>query len=521
MEVIMRCYLTLLPALLLTVIISPLHATIIHVPGDSTTIQGGINGAIDGDTVMVAPGTYHEHDIDFFGKAITVMSTDPEDSAVVASTIVDGDSLGVIFYFHSNEDTFCVLAGLTITGGSNNYGGGISCESSSPTIIFNNLTGNSAIQYGGGIYLWDSDPIITNNTITENRADRGGGILCSHYSYPKIENNVIEGNVGVRYGGGIYNAQSSPSIIHNIISGNSTDQSSGIHGGGIYCEGSISPIIYNNIITDNFASARGGGIYCGSHNESNISYNYISRNMASSGGGIFCDYDTYSSISNNVIMGNYAGRTGGGIRCSTGSASIISSNIVASNLADQNGGGIYIYDNSTPTINNNTISGNQANVSGGGIYCHWSSPLITNNTVTRNNANFNGGGFLCRNFSFPTIDNSIFWENNASMGREIYIGITSWPSTLTISYSDIKGGQDSVYIEDGCTLIWGDGMIDENPNFMSFHGFDYLLRRFSPCIDTGDPALDDGFEWPKGYFNGPRSDMGAYGGPGNVGWLPQ
>ncbi len=78
----------LLPLILLLIFASTLHSTIIHVPGDSTTIQGGINGAVDCDTVMVAPGTYHEHDIDFLGKAITVMGTDPEDSAVVAATLV-------------------------------------------------------------------------------------------------------------------------------------------------------------------------------------------------------------------------------------------------------------------------------------------------------------------------------------------------------------------------------------------------------------------------------------------------
>jgi hypothetical protein len=33
-------------------------ATTIHVPGDSATIQAAINGALDGDTVLVAPGTY-------------------------------------------------------------------------------------------------------------------------------------------------------------------------------------------------------------------------------------------------------------------------------------------------------------------------------------------------------------------------------------------------------------------------------------------------------------------------------
>ena len=42
-------------------------ATIINVPGDSSTIQGGINGTIDGDTVLVQPGTYVEN-LNFYGQ---------------------------------------------------------------------------------------------------------------------------------------------------------------------------------------------------------------------------------------------------------------------------------------------------------------------------------------------------------------------------------------------------------------------------------------------------------------------
>ena len=34
------------------------QAKIIHVPSDSSTIQSGINGAIDGDTVLVSRGLY-------------------------------------------------------------------------------------------------------------------------------------------------------------------------------------------------------------------------------------------------------------------------------------------------------------------------------------------------------------------------------------------------------------------------------------------------------------------------------
>ena len=71
--------------------IIPLHARIIHVPADSTTILAGIDGAVGGDTVMISPGDYHEHGITFQGRAITVRGPDPEDSTAVAGTVADAD----------------------------------------------------------------------------------------------------------------------------------------------------------------------------------------------------------------------------------------------------------------------------------------------------------------------------------------------------------------------------------------------------------------------------------------------
>ena len=90
------------------------------------TIQGGINDAVDGDTVRVHPGGYTEN-IDFTGKAIAVISSTGTD----ATTIDGGDSSSVVT-FQSGEDQLSLLAGFTITGGDAEQGGGIYCSGSSP-----------------------------------------------------------------------------------------------------------------------------------------------------------------------------------------------------------------------------------------------------------------------------------------------------------------------------------------------------------------------------------------------------
>jgi pectin methylesterase-like acyl-CoA thioesterase len=94
------------------------------VPADYLTIQEAIDAAMDGDIVLVAPGTYHEK-IDFLGKAITVEAT-----GNVEAMILDGVQNGLsVATFTNKEGANSVLCGFRITNGMADNGDGITTMS--------------------------------------------------------------------------------------------------------------------------------------------------------------------------------------------------------------------------------------------------------------------------------------------------------------------------------------------------------------------------------------------------------
>ena len=244
----------------------------IHVPGDQPTIQAGIDNASDGDTVLVADGTFTgtgNKNLNYNGKAIVVIS---ENGAEYC--IIDCENSGRGFYFNSEEDSTSILEGFKI------------------------INGNIGSGYGGGIYCYDSSPAITNCTISGNTAgSSGGGICCRDCSNPKFDSCVINGNISV-------------------------------HGGGIYC-GSCAALFSNCVISDNFANGNGGGIKF-TYGNTFITHCIIVENSANScGGGIYIS-SGIPIIENCTIVGNSA-NTANGLYV-TGSSTIIVNNIFYNNV---------------------------------------------------------------------------------------------------------------------------------------------------------------------------------------------
>ncbi|MEZ5196558.1 MAG: right-handed parallel beta-helix repeat-containing protein, partial [Bacteroidales bacterium] len=249
--------------------------------------------------------------------------------------------------------------------------------------------------------------------------------------------------------------------------------------GGIYCESS-SPHLQNLILTNNLVE----GIHLSNSNpviENSVIFN-------NEGSGIYCKDS--NPIIKNLVVRNNDGTNG-------------------------YGGGLYL-ENSNPSLINLSIYENHAS-KGGGIYCYNSNPIIINSTLTVNTASF-AGGIYCGAGSLATIINSVMWENQP---HQIMLQGVYSLNAVEISYSDIMGGEEGIWISGAGTINWLEGNMDEDPLFVESGGHPYALLDGSPCIDMGSPDTT-GLNLPNtdiignkriwdGDGNGIASvDMGAY-----------
>jgi Bacterial Ig-like domain (group 3)/Right handed beta helix region len=321
-------------------------AATIHVPADKPTIQAGIDAAADGDTVLVAPGTYYEN-IDFHGKAITVTS-----SGGAAQTIIDGShgSKPAVFFI-SKETRSSILSGFTIQGGGEElyYGqmGGILMESSLPTLLNDIITKNHCY----GVWAQNSSPLIQNSNLNNTLDNKGD---CS-----------FAGGAAIYLSGGASDDTGQPVptvIIGNIIEDNtqSGQEDAGGNGGAGIAVWGGTPVIEDNIIRNNHSwGGIGAGIFLlGGGQPTLIVQNLIYGNQAGSGGGAL-GFEAFlgpvqAYIVNNTMVDNTSPHGEGGFSNDFHVSQIYS--------------GAYGFDGPSVALVNNIIAGNTSDPA---IQCGW------------------------------------------------------------------------------------------------------------------------------------------------------
>ncbi|MBN2272243.1 MAG: right-handed parallel beta-helix repeat-containing protein [Sedimentisphaerales bacterium] len=250
---------------------------------DFNNIQAAIYDANGGDVVEVQPGRYTglgNRDIDFLGKAITVRSTNPTSPEVVAQTIIDCNSSGRAFLFHTNEDANSILDGLTIINGcSSAYGGAIYCTQTSPTIKNCTFARNVA-SWAGAVYGEDSSSVVIRDCLFTDNSAKGAGAINYYES-----NGVIAG-----------------CIFRNNCA---TDNKAGavrIRGGNI----TITDCVFqgNYAFPDDFARGFGGALAV-ALSEVSVTKCLFVGNWAAKGGVFFCE-GTEITFANCTFAYNYA-----------------------------------------------------------------------------------------------------------------------------------------------------------------------------------------------------------------------
>jgi hypothetical protein len=433
------------------------QSAVITVPGDCATIQGAIDAAVHGNEIIVSPGTYYEN-IHFDGKNIILRSTDPTNSDVVASTIIDGRSSDTVVTLSGTELTTCVLSGFTITNGKRPIGGGICGYGTHATIQYNTITHNRATErgeaIGGGLY--DCDGTIQYNTISLN--DAFGTFF--HGTATDFYEGSTEG-----YGGGL--AYCSGIIRNNIISYNTAD-----HAGGLYeCDG----VIQNNIISGNGAYAFVLHTY------------FIGRspvlegsNLGKGGGVYECD----GSILSNTIWGNETNDSVGGMFSCNG---IIKNCIIWANEQEQ------LSASSAPTYSciQGWSGGGSGNISADPRFV---GPSAGNFHLDSISPCIDAGGYihgLTQDFEGHTRPfDAISWESRGDgsdfdMGAYEYIQTIPPPLprgtivTIPYDYPTIQAAINAA--GDGVEIIVSPGTYPENIDFL---GKNILLHSTEPSSET-------------------------------------
>ncbi|MBD3219012.1 MAG: hypothetical protein GF310_12120, partial [candidate division Zixibacteria bacterium] len=208
----------------------------LYVPSVFSTIQDAIDAALNGDTILVADGTYSgdgNRNLNFLGKKIIVVSQNGPENAIIDCQGSQADPYRA-FLFDSGEDSTSILEGFTIQNGwTTGSGGAIRCMNTSPIIRNCRFTNNHCAIHGGAIHYYESSGVVLESCVFEENTSSGwGGAVDFHEAGARIEFCTFIKD-SANYGGGIHMHQSSADINNcTFVNNAAAEYGAGIHSYG-------------------------------------------------------------------------------------------------------------------------------------------------------------------------------------------------------------------------------------------------------------------------------------------------
>jgi hypothetical protein len=293
--------------------------------GDYESVQDALDAARDGDTVLVARGTYalmRKLDINLQAskgdptpyKNLTIRSEDGPDETVL---LLAGPGQGAVMAFRSGEDETTLLTGFTVAAlpGVDIFRIDIlEIINSSPRIENCRLTG--ATDDGVSI-VGNCSPTFISTVVEENK---DAGVDCGEGSSP----DFIECTVSRNAGAGLFcrsavvSARDSE-FVRNGASGIyvrldavvslqscSLMENDAFRGGAVDCRGA-SAVLVDCHLSENTAR-EGGAVFAGDASQVRLDHcTLIENEGAVSGGAVFADARADVDIESSILWTNRGG----------------------------------------------------------------------------------------------------------------------------------------------------------------------------------------------------------------------
>ena len=294
------------------------------------TIQAAIDLAVDGDTVLVCPGTYEE-ELVIDGKNVRLVGIGGAEGTVLTSPTLVNMANGVAV-----TQADAALVGLTVEGFDLRFtsyffpvlpGAGVGVGSCASAVLRRSVVrDNQGAQFGGGVGVEDGGELwLLDSEVRGNTGATDGGGLSSQDARVVLRDTVIADNTSFEWGGGAYVSRGSIELERVEVSGNSSYE-----GGGLslwYSTATGTEVV----VEGNVATGDGGGLAVQSSTLEGTGWSLLG-NSALRGGGAFVgpERDSSNGIStvdldaSSVVEGNDASEGGG----------------VAAGYVDWSGGGL-------------------------------------------------------------------------------------------------------------------------------------------------------------------------------------
>jgi nitrous oxidase accessory protein NosD len=369
----MRRVFLILAAFLMAMPIEAGAATI-RVPSDEPTIQDGLDAASCGDTVLVAQGTYYEHDI-MVKSGVCLRS----ESGSASSVTIDAQqhdfwafAIGCM-----NVDAPTAIEGLTLTGGYFTPGGAMWCRNSSLTVRDVVFADNYSDE-GGGLNCFNSSVVLEDVAFMNNWANlAGGGLFASDGSVLTLTGCLFAENAADperdALGGGIYCSDSSIELSDCQVVVNT--------GSGLCCfESSVSAM--NSTLEQNTGR---GVIFEAYEAQSTCALAGCDLVENARGGIEIAGYSGDATLVGCSVIGNASEWRGGGLSAGSHTSVVLSGCTFADNEAPSGGGAAFGFLNASAEISDCTFAGNHATEWGAAIFRDgWGGVVMVNSIVAFN-----------------------------------------------------------------------------------------------------------------------------------------